>query len=87
MDFEYEILYAYSIGCKTSDEAEKWVEDNDIYCHCYETYEIEFDTWIKIARSLLPFTDISKSEITDKIRVGYASHKECMYIVHKYVDE
>ncbi len=76
LDFEYEDLYAYSIGCKTEKEVEEWLENNDVCIDCYERYEITFDDWISVAYSLFPFTHLERSPLTGKLRAGYAFHSE-----------
>lgn len=45
-----------------------------------EKFEINEEQFIEVAKALLPFAHISKSELTDEIFIGYGNHEKGLWI-------
>ena len=72
---------AYKAMGKTSEEAEKEVNDGDIYDAIYDKYGIDFETYCEIVKDLLPFTKIIKTAITGDKFYAFVDNKEARAIV------
>lgn len=45
-----------------------------------EKFDINEEQFVDVAKALLPFAHISKSEITEEIFIGYGNHEKGMWI-------
>lgn len=72
---------AASILDKTKEWENEDIVDSELEDLLYEEFNIDFESFHKLLEHLMPYSVVSKSELTDTLRVGFVDHLKGYYIV------
>ena len=80
LDWDIEELAGYAMG-KTEDGVEKMINDSTVDDELFDKYEIDFETYVKIVKDLLPLTPQVKAGISGDIYNAFVDTKNMRMIV------
>ena len=60
-------------------------EIEDLEDEFLEKFEIDSDQFKKVVEHLMPYTVLSKSELSDDIRIGFVDHEKSVYVIKENV--
>lgn len=80
LDWEIEELAGYAMG-KTETEVERMINNSGIDEYLFEKYEVDFNTYSKIVRDLIPFTPVVKAGISGDLYNAFIDVKNQRMIV------
>lgn len=80
--FDLEVLMAQMLG-----KAEQFENDDieNLEEEFYEKFDVDSEQFQKIVEHLMPYTVLSKSDLSDEIRIGFVNHNEGVYIVKENI--
>lgn len=73
------------LAAKVLDVHEQWENDTidrgELEEKIYEKFDCSMETFEEIVSALMPFTVLSKSELSDSYRIGFVDHVSGVYVV------
>jgi hypothetical protein len=73
------------LAAKVLDVHEQWENDTidrgELEEKIYEKFDCSMETFEEIVSALMPFTVLSKSELSDSYRIGFVDHVAGVYVV------
>ena len=80
--WDVEELMARMLGKLTEYEND---EIEDLEGEFYEKFDIDSDQFQNVVEHLMPYTVLSKSELSDEIRIGFVDHEQSVYVIKEKV--
>lgn len=73
------------LAAKVLDVHEQWENDKidrgELEEKIYEKFDCSMETFENIVSALMPFSVLSKSELSDSYRIGFVDHVSGVYVV------
>ena len=60
-------------------------EIEDLENEFYEKFDIDSDQFQTVVEHLMPYTVLSKSELSEEIRIGFVDHEKSVYVIKENV--
>lgn len=80
--WDVEELMARMLGKLTEYEND---EIEDLENEFYEKFDIDSDQFQTVVEHLMPYTVLSKSELSEEIRIGFVDHEKSVYVIKENV--
>ncbi len=62
-------------------------EIEDLESEFYEKFEVDSEAFHKLVEHLMPYTVMSKSDLTETVRIGFVDHAEGVYIIKEDLEK
>lgn len=77
---DVELLAAKVLDVEEAYENDE-IDRNDLEEKLYEKFECTMESFEQIVSALMPFTVLSKSDLSETFRIGFVDHTQGVYVV------
>jgi hypothetical protein len=82
---DVELLAAKILGLEAEYENDE-IDSGELDERIYERFDCSMEAFENIVSALMPYTVLSKSELSDTYRIGFVDHIDGVYVVKQEIE-